>query len=367
MPSPEQAHGGAEVVDIDDEDESGCCARYCMMCGWVKAACSELCRLFCWPPVPSRIASKLAFVPPLPHYDIRASEPGAGGEVSYTLWLPGDDPNVLSAIRRPTHERDGFTLQVEWLRTSSRNHIPALFFRVERANHTLLFSHGNGTDIGQMFDFFVHLALTLKVSIFAYEYTGYGASSGSMPSERATIEDAEAAWHCVTQKYGVAPGRIVLYGQSVGSGPSCSLAARPEFGAAGLVLHSGMMSGLRVVMPVTRTFPVDPYPNIDLIKHVSCPTAVIHGVVDEVVSFHHGVQMHASIPRAQTYPPLWIKRGSHNNVVGFRSYYEYMKGFLDSLPAAGAAPHSGPCDDRQPPGCCGCSLERRPVLAAAEP
>lgn len=218
------------------------------------------------------------------HADIRASEPGAGGEVTYTLWLPGDDPNVLSAIRRPTHERDGFTLQVEWLRTSSRNHIPALFFRVERANHTLLFSHGNGTDIGQMFDFFVHLALTLKVSIFAYEYTGYGASSGSMPSERATIEDAEAAWHCVTQKYGVAPGRIVLYGQSVGSGPSCSLAARPEFGAAGLVLHSGMMSGLRVVMPVTRTFPVDPYPNIDLIK-VRCAVpphalvAAIHFVV----------------------------------------------------------------------------------------
>lgn len=47
------------------------------------------------------------------------------------------------------------------------------------------------------------------------------------------------------------------------------------------------------------------------VQHASCPTAVIHGVVDEVVPFHHGVQMHAALPRSQTYPPLWIKRGSH--------------------------------------------------------
>ena len=39
-----------------------------------------------------------------------------------------------------------------------------------------------------------------------------------------------------------------------------------------------MMSGLRVVMPLQRTLPVDPYPNIDIIKSVSCPVLVIHGV-----------------------------------------------------------------------------------------
>ena len=117
--------------------------------------------------------------------DIRASEPTADGvDPTYTLWLPGEDPSVLVQIRQPTHTRDGFTVSVEWLKTSSRNYVPALYFQIAGAQHTLLFSHGNGTDIGQMFDFFVHLATTLKVSIFAYEYTGYGASSGAMPSER---------------------------------------------------------------------------------------------------------------------------------------------------------------------------------------
>jgi len=104
-------------------------------------------------------------------------------------------------------------------------------------------------------------------------------------------------------------------------------------------------SGLRVVMPVTRTFPVDPYPNIDLIKSSSCKTAVIHGVEDDVVPFHHGAQLHAALPSEQRYPPLWIKRGGHNNIVGFRMYYEYLAQYLSSLdrdldpeiPAAAAA------------------------------
>ena len=50
---------------------------------------------------------------------------------------------------------------------------------------------------------------------------------------------------------------------------------------------------------------------VRIVQRVTCPTAVIHGVVDEVVPFHHGVQMHAALPSSQTYPPLWIKRGGH--------------------------------------------------------
>ena len=68
MPAQEHTQDEVEEVESDDEYDAGCCVQCCETCGWVKAACYELCRLFCWPPVPSRIASKLAFVPPPPHY-----------------------------------------------------------------------------------------------------------------------------------------------------------------------------------------------------------------------------------------------------------------------------------------------------------
>lgn len=51
---------------------------------------------------------------------------------------------------------------------------------------------------------------------------------------------------------------IILYGQSVGSGPALELATRlPNLRA--VILHSPILSGLRVMYPVKRTFWFDIY------------------------------------------------------------------------------------------------------------
>jgi len=51
---------------------------------------------------------------------------------------------------------------------------------------------------------------------------------------------------------------IILYGQSVGSGPTVDLASRlPQLQA--VVLHSPILSGLRVMYPVKRTYWFDIY------------------------------------------------------------------------------------------------------------
>jgi hypothetical protein len=51
---------------------------------------------------------------------------------------------------------------------------------------------------------------------------------------------------------------VILYGQSVGSGPTIDLASRlPDLRA--VVLHSPILSGLRVIYPVKRTFWFDIY------------------------------------------------------------------------------------------------------------
>ena len=50
----------------------------------------------------------------------------------------------------------------------------------------------------------------------------------------------------------------MLYGQSVGSGPTCDLATRLP-ALRGVVLHSPILSGLRVMYPVKRTYWFDIY------------------------------------------------------------------------------------------------------------
>jgi pimeloyl-ACP methyl ester carboxylesterase len=70
-----------------------------------------------------------------------------------------------------------------------------------------------------------HLSNELKVNICAYDYTGYGCSSGE-PNIMDTYADIEAVVDHLVRARGTDPQRIVLYGQSIGSGPSCQYAAR---------------------------------------------------------------------------------------------------------------------------------------------
>lgn len=55
-----------------------------------------------------------------------------------------------------------------------------------------------------------------------YDYTGYGACSGAGPSVSATCSDIAAVLDALVNMHGVKRREVVLYGQSVGSGPTVS-------------------------------------------------------------------------------------------------------------------------------------------------
>ena len=98
----------------------------------------------------------------------------------------------------------------------------------------------------------------ITLLFFSYDYSGYGASTGK-PSEKNLYADIEAAWGALRSRYGVSPENIILYGQSIGTVPTVDLAARYEVGA--VILHSALMSGMRVAFPQTsRTWFFDAFP-----------------------------------------------------------------------------------------------------------
>ncbi|KAK7243664.1 hypothetical protein RIF29_38472 [Crotalaria pallida] len=93
---------------------------------------------------------------------------------------------------------------------------------------------------------------SLLVCLTRYDYSGYGQSTGK-PSGQNTYADIEAAYKCLEESYGAKQEDIILYGQSVGSGPTLDLVARlPQLRA--VVLHSPILSGLRVMYPVRRSY-----------------------------------------------------------------------------------------------------------------
>jgi acetyl esterase/lipase len=132
-------------------------------------------------------------------------------------------------------------------------YVAAVIYRVPPSSQTattktLIYSHGNATDIGAMFPVQVVLSHSLNCNVVVYDYSGYG-ESGGVPEECATYRDIDAVYdYVVDQVAGGVAKNVVLYGQSVGSGPCCYLAEQePDLG--GMILHSPFTSGMRVLTP----------------------------------------------------------------------------------------------------------------------
>jgi len=106
----------------------------------------------------------------------------------------------------------------------------------------VVYFHGNGEDLadaGPMIDFL----RSLEVGVVAVEYPGYGASAGR-PSEQALYAAAEIALHNVEAP----PDRIVLLGQSLGSGVAVEMARR------GLGARLALISPLNSISDFGRCF-----------------------------------------------------------------------------------------------------------------
>jgi abhydrolase domain-containing protein 17 len=186
--------------------------------------------------------------------------------------------------------------------------ISARFYENPAADMTLLYSHGNGEDIGHCHDHMEYLR-SLGFSVLIYEYRGYGTSAGR-PSERALYEDINAAWHWLTEFRGIPPERILVYGRSIGSGPSCWLAERNRIG--GLIVESGFLSAFRVYTQIPL-FPFDRFPNVRRLRGVDCPVLVIHGTRDRVIPFRHGLALYRAAPGMKA--SLWVEGAGHNDLV----------------------------------------------------
>ena len=129
-----------------------------------------------------------------------------------------------------------------WLRTVKNVSIPA-FFIDRKSKVTLLFSHGNAEDIGMIYEWFQEFSLEVRVNVLAYDYEGYGKADG-VPSEQTCYEDIDAAFEYLTETLHIPSEYIVLYGRSVGSGPSCYLAERlhkEQIRLGGLILQVGFI------------------------------------------------------------------------------------------------------------------------------
>jgi len=220
-----------------------------------------------------------------------------------------DSPEILKL-----HTPDGVTLAARYLPNPS-------------ARYTLIYFHGNAEDLGRLEPTLRELHDRLGVSVFGWDYRGYGLSGGK-PGEAATLRDAYTVLAYVTGTLGVPPERIILYGSSVGSGPAVEAAASHRVG--GLILRSAFTSAFRVMTQV-RILPFDKFNNLGKLPRVTCPVLVIHGTADETIPFSHALKLYAAAPGPKY--RLWVEGAGHNDLLetAGEDYWRALREFTARL------------------------------------
>lgn len=181
---------------------------------------------------------------------------------------------------------------------------------LEGARGVALFSHGNGGNLSSN----VRAAEILRsfgFSVLVYDYGGYGPSTGT-PSEARCYADIRAMWDYLVKTRGVPEKEILLYGHSLGGGPTADLAK--DVTPGGIILESTFLS-----IPDVAWESAFYRPWVWLIRHqfrtkdkvaqFTAPLMILHSRTDEVIPFNEGEALFVLAKEPKRFVEI---QGGHN-------------------------------------------------------
>lgn len=170
-----------------------------------------------------------------------------------------------------TETKDGLSLS-GWMRNPD----------IDRA--TVIFFHGNASTL----DMTIYKASPYAQAGYGFllaSYRGYGGNVGK-PTEQGLYDDARA-WINKLQELGIPQNKIIIYGESVGTGVAVQMATEyPDIKA--LVLESPYTSLPDVAAKTYFFVPVhllmkDKFNSLSKIKNVTAPLLIMQGLKDKIV------------------------------------------------------------------------------------
>jgi uncharacterized protein len=190
--------------------------------------------------------------------------------------------------------------------------VNALDFANPKASRTILHFHGNAETV----DANAFLAREMKKRGFAMvlvEYRGYGRSRGTRPDEQGLYDDAAAVLDVLATR-GIGPDRIVLWGQSLGTGVAAEMARRGR--GSRLVLVAPFTSTVAMAKRIVPFLPasmvmVDRFDTLSKAPDIATPTLVVHGDIDDVIPFEQGELLSHTVPHGTF---LKVPEGRHDNL-----------------------------------------------------
>ena len=227
--------------------------------------------------------------------------------------------------------RSGLPLEDVWFTTADGTKLFGWYVENRATAGVILWCHGNAGNIINRLENLRELH-RLGLSVFLFDYRGYGRSQGR-PSEEGLYQDALGAHDYLTRTRMISPERIVLFGRSLGGAVAGDLAALKP--AAGLILESAFPSIEAVAkfhyggMPLHWLLGAE-FRLIDRLPQLSLPKLIFHGDQDDIIPLELGQQVFQAAK-----PPKFfyiIKGADHNNTyqVGGAGYFRRFVEFVQT-------------------------------------
>jgi fermentation-respiration switch protein FrsA (DUF1100 family) len=202
-------------------------------------------------------------------------------------------------------------------------------------NPVILYFHGNGASLRYRTGRF-RMLTAQGFGLVALSYRGYGGSTGS-PSEDGLIADGRAAYAFAAASHPAE--RIVLWGESLGTGVAIAIAAQEK--VAALALEAPFTSAAAVGAAAYPFVPVrllmkDQFRSDERIGRVTAPFLFMHGMRDRVVPFALGERLYALAGEPKRF--VRFADGGHEDL----DFAAGLKALRDLLAEAKAEPSQSP-------------------------
>ncbi len=189
--------------------------------------------------------------------------------------------------------------------------------------------HGNGGNYGYWFNL-ASPYLESGYGVLLAEYRGYGGNSGNI-TEEGIYKDARAQINWLINEKNISTDNLVIYGQSIGSGPAVQMAT--EFAIRALVLEAPFASLYERVSSIYFFIPVDlllkdRYMNIEKIGSLTFPLLIIHGAKDRTIPISSAQKLFKAANEPKTFKTF--PQAGHNDLYNFGAYKAVID-FLASI------------------------------------
>lgn len=218
-----------------------------------------------------------------------------------------------------------------WFQAADGVRLHGWYVEHPRPRGHLVFCHGNAGNITHRAEIVEQLRERGAVSVFVFDYRGYGRSEGH-PGEAGVLADAAAARQWLARRAGLEPGRVIVFGESIGGAVAVDLAA--EGGARGLILENTFTS-----LPDVAAFHMPWLPcrwlmhtrlnSLAKIGRYHGPLLQSHGDPDSVVPFRFGKQLFEAANQPKRFICL---SGYDHNDPRPADYYDAVGRFVAELP-----------------------------------